>query len=786
MMGRSNERQKANMSAMNTELFYDLVDKGLHHQYMKNTLQLNTGMGSFVEIGELAGITYTDWSWSPLLMDMDNDGFNDLFVTNGMRRNVNDNDFNALFRIQKAYGKVDPGQYIDWLSRMPVSPVENFAFRNQGDLTFETRPMDYGLGVEGFSNGAAYADLDGDLDLVVNHLDAKSQIFENRIDSQEGSNFLRLKLNGRNGNRFGLGAGVRIYSQNGNRYAELHTTRGYESSVEPILHFGLGDTDKIDSLHIFWPTGGRQAVYDVEANQSLEVDQNENRKAFANDETGFQRFIMSRPELDPVFVHTENEYNDFDREVLLPHKMSQFGPALAVADVNGDGLDDFYVGGALGFPGKLYVQDVTGSFNATDEQLWRTDATYEDVSAVFFDANGDGSKDLYVVSDGNERPSGDPAYQDRLYLNDGHGNFRKAISALPRLTSSGSCVRPRDFDGDGDLDLFIGGRQVPGKYPMPADSYLLQNESHSGKTIFVDVTAEVAPELFELGMVTDASWADMDGDSRQDLILVGEWMAPKIFKNGQQGFTDISLEFGLGSQTGWWNCIETADIDQDGDLDLIAGNLGLNYKYKASEEEPFKIFADDFDKSGSLDIVLGYYDQGELYPLRGRECSSQQIPSIKKKFPNYTAFSKATLTEVYPTEDLTTATKYEATTFANSVFVNESGTFRQIPLPNFAQTSSINAISVADFNSDGRLDLLTAGNLYGSEVETPRNDASMGLVLLGNGQGNFEVLRPVESGVRLLGETRALLPIKTAHENNAILVARNGREIMQLHYSDNP
>ncbi|BFP40140.1 VCBS repeat-containing protein [Flavobacteriaceae bacterium GF1] len=782
MMGRTNEQQKANMSAMDTEAFYHLVDQGLHHQYMKNTLQLNTGIGRFSEVGELAGIAYTDWSWGALFFDMDNDGLKDIFITNGMRRNVNDNDFNAYYRILQAYDQISPEDYISLLKKMPVQPVANFAFLNNGDLTFSERDTDYGLAFEGFSHGAAYADLDldGDLDLVVNNLDRPAHIYENVRPNETSFNSLRIRLEGRNDNHFGIGSKVSIYTDKTIQSQELFLSRGYESSVEPILHFGLGEYNRVDSVKIRWPNGHIQTVRDLNANQVVHIQQSINQNNGEPLSAQSPLFNTWEPVVYPSYKHQENDYNDFDGEVLLPHKMSQFGPALAVGDVNNDGLDDFYVGGAKGHSGVLYLQKDDGSFKSVSNGIWLKDRSHEDVSAVFFDADSDGLLDLYVVSGGNEMPEGHEAYGDRLYLNLGNGKFQKTRGALPKLFSSGSCVKIADFDKDGDPDLFVGGRQTPGQYPNPTNSYLLRNNSTTDSIVFEDVTKKVAPQFENIGMVTDVEWADVNNDTWPDLVVVGEWMAPKVFHNLKGNFQEVSEAYGLNDHVGWWNSVKCQDLDGDGDMDIVAGNLGLNYKYKASKEEPFKIYAADFDGNGSQDIVLGYYNDGELFPLRGRECSSQQIPSIKKKFKNYTEFSKARLVDVYPETQLDDAIMYEATFFANTVFINDNKTFKSRPLPNEAQVSSVNAIHLFDYDNDGNPDILMAGNLYGSEVETPRNDAGIGWLLKGDGKGNFKAIPPNESGVFINGEVKGIIPLKKSEGRYAFLIARNGMELQIL------
>ncbi|MBN2173158.1 MAG: VCBS repeat-containing protein, partial [Bacteroidales bacterium] len=488
--------------------------------------------------------------------------------------------------------------------------------------------------------------------------------------------------------------------------------------------------------------------------------------------------ITSKSKID--YLHKENEFDDFKHESLLPHKMSQFGPALASADVNGDGLEDFYVGGALGFAGVLYVQNQGGAFQSSyaTSFLWDSEKKYEDVAALFFDADSDGDQDLYVVSGGNEYPDGDEGLQDRLYTNDGKGNFLRS-KALPELRLSGSAVKSGDYDGDGDLDLIIGGRQTPGLYPYPASSTILRNDSKNGDLKFVDVTAELIPEFKNIGMVTDADWVDIDNDNDLDLAVVGEWMPITIFENDQGAFK-IKNGTGLEDQVGWWSSIEYADFDNDGDMDFIAGNLGLNYKYKASPDEPFEIYAKDFDNNGTTDIVLGYYDTGNLVPVRGLECISNQIPSVLKKFPTNNLFAKATLKDIFGEENLQDALFYAATDFATCYIENTGDfTFKVHPLVNRAQLSSVNTIQIDDFNSDTFLDVLIAGNMYGSEIRTPRNDAGYGLLLTGDGKGNFIPVEMNESGVCVPGDVKGSKRIKLSGGKEGILFAKN-QDYLQL------
>ncbi|MDN5205721.1 FG-GAP-like repeat-containing protein, partial [Fulvivirgaceae bacterium BMA10] len=641
MSSEDNYSQKVNMSSMAPDIFYEAVDLGLHYQYMRNTVQLNNGNGTFSDIAELAGISNTGWSWAPLISDLNNDGWKDVLITNGIRRNVNNNDFNRTQMYLDQKGQLNQATKYMLLSRMPEEPIDNYVFVNNGNNTFASKIGNWGLSFKGFSHGASYADLDtdGDLDMVINNLDDLSGVYQNHtVDSLAKSNFISIQLRGKEDNYYGIGSKVEIITGTHSQFSEMVLSRGYLSSVEPVLHFGVGAYQNVDTIKVVWPNGCVQYVLDEDVNESVTIKQENNCLKPTKKSAPL---IFSEPVNIVNHTHEENVFDDFAREGLLPHRMSQFGPALATGDVNGDGLDDFYVGGALGFSGALYVQDPTGKFESVDHDFWQGEKKYEDVSALMFDADSDGDKDLYVVSGGNEMNEGHALYQDRLYVNDGHGKFSRSEGSLPEVRVSGSRVREADYDQDGDLDLFVGGRQIPGKYPYPASSYLLRNDSRPGKPIFKNVNEEAAPVLESIGMVTDAVWVDVDQDDRVDLIVVGEWMSVTVLKNTPKGFEDRTESFGLAGETGWWYSVAAADFDKDGDIDLVGGNLGLNYKYKASGSHPFEVYASDFDENGIQDIVLGYYNEGSLYPLRGRECSSTQMPFIKKKFPTYNAFGKA-------------------------------------------------------------------------------------------------------------------------------------------------
>ncbi|MDN5215189.1 VCBS repeat-containing protein [Fulvivirgaceae bacterium BMA12] len=788
MVAEDNYGIKTSMSGMDEEKFWNAVDNGFHYQYMFNTLQLNNGHNHFSDIAQMAGVTNTDWSWAPLLADFDNDGFKDLFISNGLKRDFRNNDYrNYKIKRLEAAEREHVGSKAslirELVSLTPKRKKANYIFRNEGNLTFSKKVKAWGFEQKTFSNGATYADLDndGDLDLVVNNVDEEPTIYRNNTRSKSNKHFISISFQGPSTNMNGIGAKIILKAGGQMQVQENFPTRGYQSSVDHCLHFGLGGTKTIDELLIIWPDARFERIHDIPTNQKLTV-------SYANATGKFNYALLKKDPSNHLFTdhteqskvnfqHRENGYNDFAKESLLPHKMSQFGPALAVGDINRDGADDFYIGGAHGYAGGLWLQNTDGTFAKSNATLWTAERHFEDLDATFFDLENDGDLDLYVVSGGNEFDAGDSLYQDRIYINDGQGNFSRAYAALPNIKSSGSVVRPFDYDGDGDQDLFIGERLVPAKYPFPTDSYLLRNDSG----IFTDITPEHAPGLLGLGMVTDATWADYDQDEDPDLIVVGEWMPITIFENSGSQLVKVNPE-GLKNSTGWWFSLASDDIDNDGDLDFVAGNLGLNYKYKATAAEPFEVYAHDFDENGTMDIVLGYHNQGTLFPLRGRECSSNQMPFIKEKFPTYNAFASADLHQVYGAGNLEQALHYQAKTFASAIIYNEgNGIFRVAPMPQLAQMSSVNTILIDDFNNDSISDLLIAGNLYVSEVETPRNDAGYGLLLSGDGAGNFTALNYQDTGLAIYGDVKKMKTIGLpGAKNRGIIVAKNNDHVQVL------
>jgi len=769
MTAEDNRRSKANMASMNPQLFWSTVNSGFHYQYMQNSLQLNNGivndtLPDFSNISRLAGVSSTDWSWGPLIADLDNDGWKDIFVANGTRREINNKDY---FR-QLETSKHRQDSLLEKSLAMPSERIDNYAYKNNGDLTFTKMNQDWGISFKGFSNGSVYADLDndGDLEIVTNNIDDTACFYENTSALQ--NNHITLTFKGPENNLNGVGVKAYLKTNSGTQFQELTLTRGFQSSVAPRLHFGLGKTKKIDTLQIKWPDGKAQLLTNMEVNQKLVIKHTDASEIKEKPTTVPDKLFTTVKASVSDHLHVENRYDDFVKEVLIPHKTSMLGPFVAVNDLNGDALDDVVVGGAALQEATVYLQTVDG-FVKTDNEVFRLDYMHEDMGILIFDADNDGDNDIYMVSGGNEFEPNSVILQDRLYLNNGKGEFARAADALPQMYTSGSRVKSFDFDKDGDLDLFVGGRLVPGNYPSPAKSYLLENRSERGKAHFVDVTMEIAPELENLGMVTDASWTDFDKDGWTDLIVVGEWMPISILKNHNGKFENVSEQYDLADSNGWWFSINEGDFDKDGDTDFIIGNLGLNYKYKAAEDQTFDIYFNDFDKNQTNDIVLSYYNDGKEYPLRGRECSSQQIPTIKKKFEDYASFSTATLADVYTEESLENSLHYQVKSFSSIYLENHGNSFVKHELPIEAQISSINKIVVDDYDNDTNLDVVVVGNLYSSEVETPRNDASNGLLLKGNGKGGFTATRTLESGLYAPGDVKDMAKIIVKGKDHLIL-----------------
>ncbi len=781
MVAEDNYRQKANMSGMNVTAFWDVVEKGGHYQYMFNTLQLNNGNASFSEIAQYSNVAATDWSWSNLLADFDNDGQKDIYITNGLLRDIRNTDADAkvgnfVVNYVEEYIQKNPNQGTvelweilpldQTLELIPSVPLKNYMYVNQGNLQFKNQAEEWGLAQPSFSNGAAYGDLDndGDLDLVVNNVNAKAFLYRNNTVEKKQTNYIRFELLPSNGESI-WGTRLDLFANGTCQTQEISNIRGMFSTSESIVHFGLGKTNQIDSMRIQWANGKKKIMYAPAINKLHEITSKngEHFKSIDKPQAPIFEDISLNHSLQ--FLHKENDFNDYEKQVLLPHKLSQLGPAIAKGDVNGDDLEDVFIGGASGQEAVLFLQSKTGEFQKSPQQSWHSHKTSEDISAVFFDADGDKDLDLYVVSGGNEFEPKSNYYLDRLYLNDGTGKFDFKKESLPPIFESGGVVKSADFDKDGDLDLFIGNRMIPWNYPEPPPSYVLENKE--GK---FEVHQQSAPLFEQLGLVTDMVWIDLDGDEDEDLVVVGEWMNIQFFENKKGVFTP-HIAPNLSDYSGWWFSIEKADLDGDGDQDLVVGNLGENYKYKATEEQPFEIHYDDFDQNGNKDIVLSYYNYGIQYPLRGFSCSSEQIPDLKSEFKNYDLFASLNLKEIYG-PSLEESYHLDAKHFESILLVNENGHFTPKKLPYQAQFSSINDILVKDYNSDGFEDILLIGNLFHSEIETPRNDAGIGLLLTNEKDNNFTPMSVNHSGFFASKDAKKAIEIEIGGTTH-VLVANN-------------
>tara|TARA_R110000787_G_scaffold85049_2_gene181823 strand:+ start:222 stop:3506 length:3285 start_codon:yes stop_codon:yes gene_type:complete len=764
MAPESHIRSKENMASMSTPNFLTMVEIGYHHQYMVNMLHTNTGNGIFKESSQLSGVSNTDWSWAPLIADFDNDGFKDLYVTNGVDKEYTNRDARAKLNEFGSSGGIMKIE--DVLSSFPSEKINNYIFKNNGDLSFSKKTKDWGLEDPSFSYGAAYADLDndGDLDLITNNVDDPAGIYKNN----SSNNYLQVKLRGSNTNPIGIGAKVYLINEDQSQLRQQYLTRGYKSSVTSIINFGLNDNDLASQVLVQWPDGKTSKLTNVKANQLITIDYSEatNEPIVLNKTTKLKKNI-SPSSLGIDYTHTENDFNDYAVQLLIPQKQSTKGTGITTGDVNGDGLEDFFVGNALEANAALYIQNSTGNFTSSNKSLWKNERKYEDANALFFDADSDGDQDLYVVSAGYELDENSPLLQDRLYKNDGKGNFSLDKDALPKMITSGKSVIAGDYDADGDLDLFVAGNVIPGKYPLSPKSYLLNNENG----IFTDVT-DSSNTLSEAGMVSEAIFTDYDNDTDLDIMIVGEWMAPTFYNNQNGVFEKEVTVSGLENSEGWYFSVTAGDYDNDGDQDYILGNLGGNNKFHPSEEKPLYIYAKDFDDNGSFDVAMSKIFHGKQVPVRGKECSSEQNPFLLDKIQTYKEFANLDMGTIYGEEKLNDAFQLIAHNF-KSIYLENLGnkSFIIKHLPNETQMGPTLSLISKDINKDGFIDIMGVGAIYDAEAETIRYDSNFGYVLLGNGKGDFSYNKKYDPFID--SDAKNLKQININGVNHYLVVSNN-------------
>jgi hypothetical protein len=795
MLPEGEERFKTTMTFEDWNKYKQSLKNGYYHQFTRNMLHRHNGVDSvhgvtFSEIGRLIGVEATDWSWSALITDLDNDGFKDIYIANGLAQDILNQDYIkyvANEEVARMIIKEDGVDYGQLIAMIPINRISNYAYSGENELGFKNKTEEWGLAEPSHSNGAAYGDLDndGDLDLVVNNASMPPFIYRNRSEEVYLNNhYLKIDLQGDGMNKHGVGTKVTIRNDGRTYYLEQFPNRGFQSSVDSRLNFGLGDKKVVDTLLVEWPYGKKTLLTKVNTDQTLVLKEtdaigiHEDLTRIKNTKNIIFKDLSGEVPIN--FIHKENRYSDFDHDRLLYHMRSSQGPKIDVADVDGNGTDDFYIGGAKDTPGKLFIQTLEGKYEESNMALLEKDAISEDTDCLFLDVDGDGDQDLYVTSGGSEFSASSLALLDRLYLNDGKGVFHKSNQIFPTgKPENTSVVTASDYDSDGDQDLFVGVRLKSGLYGVPQNGYILRND---GQGNFTNVTEEISPALIGIGLISDAIWSDYDQDGDSDLIVVGEWMSIKLFNNECGKFTEVSEASGLGQTSGWWNVIRAADLDGDGDIDFVAGNHGLNSRFKASPQEPITCYVNDFDKNGSVEQIICSYNGGVSYPMALLHDLAMQLPHLKKKYLKYEDYKGQTINEIFTDEELKGSILHKAVMLESVILWNNGNDgFKLETLPLDAQLSPIYAILIKDMNNDGQEDIVLGGNLHNVKPEVGRYDASYGLFLSGMGQGKFKVIPYQESGLFLEGEIRDfnLLKIKGQY---FLTVARNNNSIQFLGY----
>jgi enediyne biosynthesis protein E4 len=786
MLPADDDRLKTTSQFETWDKYKAAVDQGYYHQFSRNVLQLNNGNGTFSEISRLSGVAATDWSWGALMFDMNNDGNKDIFVANGIYKDLINQDYvnfianaTAVREILKKEKRVIQ-QLVD---SIPSNQLPNYAFKNNGDFTFTNMASEWGLGLPTHSNGSAYGDLDndGDLDLVLNNVNMLPGLYENQSEKIIPENkTISFSLHGEGLNSYAIGANISIYVNDKVFYQEVSPMRGFMSSVDPRLHFGIGTVSVVDSVKINWPDGRQTVLIDVISGKLYDVFQNEGKLVTALPKKLSPTIFTKETKFDVNYKHEENDYVDFDRDRLLFNMISNEGPCICTGDINQDGLDDFYIGGAKDQAGSLFVHNKSNGFTKLMVEAIENDKDSEDTDCVFFDANGDGKQDLYVTSGGNEFSSSSVALLDRFYFNRGSNQFKKSDQVFPVSTTfeSTGTVSAADFDGDGDIDLFVGVRVTPFLYGLPGNGYLLLND---GKGNFTNVTREIAPQLEKVGMITDSQWIDLNQDKKLDLVLVGEWMPIKVFIQEDGKYLDKTEEWGLKNTHGWYHSLAVGDFDKDGFLDIVTGNHGLNSRFKATFNEPVSLYLNDFDQNGTIEQITTRYDHGVSYPLVLRQDLVSQIPALKKKYLHFSDYKGKTINDIFSKEVISQSIRLDAYTFETAVWLNKGGRFEKSVLPVQAQFAPVYSILVADFNADGNDDLLLGGNLYRAKPETGIYDGSYGLLLTGYGNGKFNAEPTTRLGISIKGEVRSLKMIKNKNEK-LVLIGKNNDKLEIISY----
>ena len=805
MAPQDNFRKKMFQNPLSYQTFQNSDRFGYQYQYMRNMVQANQGetVGEqdsiknpiFAEIGFFSGVAETDWSWTPLVADYDDDGFRDILYTNGFPKDVTDHDF-ITFR-QEAFQLTSKK---DMMAEIPEVKIHNYVYKNMGQFRFTDKTMDWGLEDPSFSNGAVYADLDndGDLDIVINNIKDPAFVYENKINTSETASYLNLEFKGTKVNIQGIGVKVILHQKGNTQSFTNNPYRGYISSVSSLMHFGLVKNIGIDSIEVLWPGKLKQILKNVKPNQLLTIDVKNARVYNEKPKSNFalnNLFTNVTSKVGVNYIHQQIDLIDFNIQKLLPHKFTEYSPGIAAGDINGDQLDDFVTGGSPGFSPIIFTQLKDTKFTKTS-LLTREQAAQkksDDRGVLLFDADNDGDLDLYTSAGGYMEEQASTSYSDIIYINNGKGKFTPSYNSLPVNLASKFCVRASDYDKDGDLDLFIAGRVEPHQYPKPVSSFIYRNDSNNGKALFTDVTKSIAPTLINIGLTCDAIFTDFNNDGWPDLVLTGEWMNIKFLVNKEGKFTDVTNKTGISNKTGWWNSITPGDFDNDGDIDYIAGNVGLNSFYRASAERPVSIRAKDFDSNGSYDAVPSLFlpaslNKGALwfeYPAHGRDDMIKQIISTRIKYQNYNLFANTTIDSLIPEDKMKGALKLSANYMASAYLENDGkGHFSMKELPSVAQVSVLNGMVVDDFNSDGNLDVCINTNDYGTDPTYGRYDALNGLILVGSGKGSFKPLSILESGVFISGNGKGLSRLKGA-DDSYLLIATQNRGPIHVYKSKN-